>query len=95
MKKPVVSYQLAYNSRRFVTLCADHAFTSREKLGPVSHGKRLGECDECALHPEDQTLTRESVCGACGGAGRYCDYHGANKGCACESDCAECWGKAS
>lgn len=58
MKKQVITYQLAYDTRREVTLCVD--CSERDdiadvvgSLGPVQHGLHEGYCDLCEQETDD------------------------------------------
>lgn len=41
----VITYQLAYNTARQVSLCAECERDHDEALGPVSHGRHEGVCE--------------------------------------------------
>lgn len=56
--RSVVTYQLAYRSDAKISLCARHAATPENPLGPVQHGRHYGRCYECAREAERRAEAR-------------------------------------
>lgn len=54
----VVTYQLAYRSDAKISLCARHAETPEDPLGPVQHGRHYGRCHECEREAERRAEAR-------------------------------------
>ena len=53
VSKQVVTYSWAYDARRKMDLCAEHAAhppADLPSIGQVLHGAHLGECDVCHQH---------------------------------------------